>query len=97
MDLVNWTQLLGLLKQYGPLITVLLVLVYWFARRIDKLIDRNTEIYEAHVKQLCETQKWLLTKLIGPQPSSSDAPTVKQLKDTVAQEKAAPSEKEDKK
>lgn len=83
MEPANWVQLWTIVKQYGPAVGLLLVLIYWLARRIDKLLDRNAEIYESHIKQLTETQSWLLTKLIGPQPSSADAPTIKQLQKAV--------------
>lgn len=77
---VDWTQLLALLKQYGPVVAVLLVVIYWQARQINKLLDRNSSIYEAHIKSLWETQQWLMTKLIGPQPSSQASPTVQEIK-----------------
>jgi hypothetical protein len=48
-------------------------------------MDRNAQVYESHIKQLSETQSWLLTKLIGPQPSSTGQPTIQQLKETVKQ------------
>ena len=85
MDTTTWLQLWQLLKQYGPVVAILLLLIYWSWRRIDKLLDRNAEIYESHIKQLSETQKWLLTKLIGPQPSSAELPTIQELKETVKQ------------
>lgn len=80
-----------LVKQYGPVVSILFILIFWMARRIDGLLDRNATIYEEHVKQLTETQKWLLTRLIGPQPSSTEAPTTKDL------EALAKKKKEDKK
>jgi hypothetical protein len=83
LEPANWVQLWAIVKQYGPAVGLLLVLIYWLARRIDKLLDRNAEIYESHIAQLTQTQSWLLTKLIGPQPSSSEAPTIKQLQEAV--------------
>lgn len=85
MEVINWVQLWQILRQYGPVVALLPILIYWQSRRIDKLLDRNTEIYESHIKQLYETQKTLLTKLIGSQPSSDDEPTMQQLKETVKQ------------
>jgi hypothetical protein len=83
LEPANWVQLWTIVKQYGPAVGLLLVLIFWLARRIDKLLDRNAQIYESHIAQLTQTQSWLLTKLIGPQPSSSDAPTIKQLQAAV--------------
>ena len=74
-----------LLKQYGPVVGLLLFMIYLDWRRIDKLLDRNSQIYESHVKELYETQKWLMTKLIGPQPSSTEVPTIQTLKETAKQ------------
>jgi hypothetical protein len=85
LDTATWLQVWQLLKQYGPVVALLLLLIYWSWRRIDKLLDRNAEIYETHIKQLYETQKWLMTKLIGPQPSSTDLPTIEKLKETAKQ------------
>ena len=80
---MDWTALINLAKQYGPTAAVLLVIIYWQWRHIDKLIERNASIYEKHIKNLSETQNWLLAKLIGPQPSSSESPTMEELKEAA--------------
>jgi hypothetical protein len=73
-------QFLLLLKQYGPLLTLVIFFLYWFTRRIDGLLDRNAQIYEAHIQHLWETQQKLLQTVLGEQQSSGMAPTVDQLK-----------------
>lgn len=83
MDLLNWPELLQILKQYGPVVGLLLFLIFWQWRLIAGLLNRNAQVYEGHIKQLAQTQERLLTKLIGPQPSSVDAPTVKQIEHAV--------------
>lgn len=88
-------QVWQLLKQYGPVVALLLLLIYWMARRIDNLLDRNTQIYDAHIKQLSDTQKWLLTKLIGPQPSSADSPTIQQLTEVADRKKKEEKQQEE--
>jgi hypothetical protein len=39
-------QFLLLLKQYGPLVAVMVFFLYWFTKRIDGLLDRNAQIYD---------------------------------------------------
>lgn len=82
MELQFWFTLL---KQYGFPIGLLIGFIIWQARRIDKLLDRNASIYEAEIGRLAEVQDRLLTQLLGPQPSSTKAPTVKQIEDGVRQ------------
>ncbi len=77
---MDWAQLLTLLKQYGPVVAVLLFIIYWQTRQIDKLLAKNAEIYESHIQHLWETQQRLLIRILGPQPSSQAAPTIDQLK-----------------
>ena len=81
---MTFADFLNILKQNGPIVAVLLGIIWYQWRHIDKLLDRNAEIYEGHIKVLHETQERLLTKLIGPQQSSQDAPTMKQLTEAVS-------------
>jgi len=78
--LIDWPAFLNLIKQYGPTVGALLIIIYWQWRQIDKLLERNSTIYENHIKALYEAQSRLLDKLIGPQPSSQVLPTIKELK-----------------
>jgi hypothetical protein len=78
--LLDWTAFVNLIKQYGPTIAALFVVIWWQWRHIDKLLERNAAIYESHIKSLYETQTRLLDKLLGPQPSSQTLPTMEQLK-----------------
>jgi hypothetical protein len=90
MDL---SQLLQLLKQYGPVVGLLLLHVWWLTRRIDSLLERNTKIYDSHIQHLWETQQRLLTAVLGPQVSSGQSPTVDELKKkalTEGNEQTAP-------
>ena len=77
---MDWGYFLTLLKQYGPVVAVLAVIIFWQAKRIDGLLDRNAQIYESHIKNLWETQQRLLTSVLGPQESSQDSPTVDDIK-----------------
>ena len=83
MGAATLVQLWQLAKQYGPVVGLLLALIFWLSWRLDKVMDRNAQVYEAHIKQLSEIQNWLLTKIIGPQPSSTGQPTIQQMKETV--------------
>jgi hypothetical protein len=85
--LVDWAAFLNLIKQYGPTVAVLLIIIYWQWRQIDKLLERNSTIYENHIKALYEAQTRLLDKLIGPQPSSQTLPTIKELKAATGESK----------
>jgi hypothetical protein len=93
-----WSQFLQLLKEFGPVVGALLLIVFFQTRRIDHLLDRNEKIYEEHIKNLWETQKQLLTRLLGPQESSQDFPTVDDLKKkALSQGKESSKETGDKK
>jgi hypothetical protein len=81
---VTLAEFLDILKHNGPIIAVLLGIIWLQWRHIDKLLERNGSIYEEHIKALYQTQERLLTKLIGPQESSEQSPTMKQLKDAAA-------------
>lgn len=92
--MMELTQFLALLKQYGPLLGLFLFYVYWSSKRIDSLLERNSKIYDDHIQHLWETQNQLLTALLGAQGSSQTAPTVDDLKKKgTALGKAAPEPK----
>jgi hypothetical protein len=80
----DWSAFLTVLKQYGPLLGLLLFFIFWQWRQIQKLLESNSKIYEGHIKSLQETQDRLLTHLIGPRPSSLAAPTVEQITATAS-------------
>ncbi len=84
MDITSWSQLILALKQYGPIVSIFVVFIIWQTRRIDHLLDRNTSIYEAEIKRLADVQDRLLNKLLGPQPSSSAAPTIQEVREKTA-------------
>jgi hypothetical protein len=52
---------------------------------INRLLERNSVIYDAEIKRLADVQERLLTHIIGPQPSSTSAPTIQDLKSGVKQ------------
>ena len=84
---MEYAQLLQLLKQYGPVVGLLLLHVWWLTRRIDALLDRNSKIYEGHIEHLWKTQERLMTSILGSQPSSEAAPTIEQLKQKAIESK----------
>ena len=71
---------MSLLKEYGPLVGIVIAYVWWQSRKIDQLLDKNSAIYEAEIQRMSEVQDRLLTKLIGQPPSSTLSPTVDQMK-----------------
>jgi hypothetical protein len=81
---VEWTTWVSLLKQYGPIVGLFVGFIIWQTTQINKLLDRNAAIYESEVKRLADVQTMLLTHLLGPQPSSTTSPTIKQLKNGTA-------------
>lgn len=76
---MNWTEFLAILKQSGPTIAILVGIIWLQWKHIDRLLQRNGEIYEGHIKALYETQNRLLTKILGLQDSSQSLPTIKEL------------------
>jgi hypothetical protein len=78
LDITRWLELL---KQYGPLLGLLLGFIVWQAHQINRLLDRNSSIYEGEIKRLAEVQNRLLAHILGPQPSSTESPTIKQLEE----------------
>jgi hypothetical protein len=78
LDITRW---LALLQQYGPLTGLLLAFIIWQSLQINRLLDRNSSIYEGEIKRLAEVQNRLLSHVLGPQPSSSESPTIKQMED----------------
>lgn len=77
---MNWPELLSVLKQYGPVVGILLAYVWWQSRKIDQLLDKNAAIYEAEIQRMSQVQDRLLNKLMGDPGSSALSPTVDQLK-----------------
>lgn len=78
--LLAWSELLAVLKQYGPVVGILLAYVWWQSRKIDQLLDKNAAIYEAEIARMSQVQDRLLSKLIGEPTSSASSPTTDQLK-----------------
>lgn len=83
VDLGTW---LTLLKQYGPLLGFFLAFIIWQSRQINKLLDRNTAVYDSEIKRLAEVQERLLTHILGAQPSSEEAPSITALKKNASQQ-----------
>jgi len=77
MDFEAWK---ALLKEYGPLVGPLVALVAWQAFQIRKLIEWNSRRHDEEVARMARVQDRLLTHLIGPQPTSADSPSIKDLK-----------------
>lgn len=82
MDITHW---LTLLQQYGPLVGLLLAFIIWQSHQIKSLLDKNSAIYDGEIKRLSEVQNRLLAHILGPQPSSTESPTIKQLEEGAKQ------------
>lgn len=80
MDIQVWTKLL---QEYGPLIGPLLGLVIWQAYQIRKLIEWNSRRHDEEIERMAEVQNRFLTHILGPQATSSDSPTLDELKKTL--------------
>ena len=63
------------------LVGALLFFIWWQARWINKLLTRHEGIYKAEIERMSETQKLLLGRVLGEQPSSQNVPTVAELKE----------------
>jgi len=82
---VDWSKWLQLIQEYGPLVGLFVGFIIWQTFQINRLLERNSAIYDAEIKRLAEVQSWLLSHVLGPQPSSFAAPSVRQLKDDAKQ------------
>lgn len=82
---MEWTSWLQLIQKYGPIVGLFVGFVVWQAHQINKLLDRNSAIYEGEIKRLAEVQARLLDRLLGPQPSSVASPTMEDLRTGVQQ------------
>lgn len=90
MDFAHWFQLL---KQYGPVVGLLLAFVIWQAWQIHSLLEKNAAIYEAEIARMAKVQDQLLERLLGVvQPSSVKSPSVNELKENVKQASASNSQ-----
>lgn len=86
---MDWSGFLAIVKTSGPTIAVLLGIIWLQWRHIDRLLQRNADIYESHLKSLYETQDRLLTQILGPRTSSQEMPTMKQLQEKAGDPKTA--------
>ena len=78
---MDWGKWLQLIQQYGPLVGLFVGFIIWQTQQSNRLLQQNSTIYEAEIKRLSDVQDRLLTHALGPQPSSTSAPLVKQLKE----------------
>jgi hypothetical protein len=83
LEWLKWSSLLELIKSVGPTAAAALTIIWYQARKIDQLLDRNSTIFEAEIARMAELQNRLLSKILGDQPSSLAAPTVQQMKDAA--------------
>lgn len=76
---LEWPQWLAILKQYGPVVGLLLAFIFWQARWINTLLDRHEKAYTGEIDRMHQQMNRLLTHVLGPQPSSGNTPTVQEL------------------
>lgn len=81
---MDWSEWLAVLKQYGPITGLFVGLFIWQTIQINRLLERNSSIYDAEIKRLADVQTQLLAHILGPQPSSTASPTIKQLQDSAS-------------
>jgi hypothetical protein len=77
LDIAQW---ITLAKQYGPLVAFFIVFIAWQSIQIQRLLEKNSKIYDAEIERMAKVQGELLDRLLGRQPSSAEAPIVGQLK-----------------
>lgn len=61
----------------GPM----LVFIAWQTHWINKLLDRNENLYRGEIERMNVNMNRLLDKVLGPQESSGEMPTVKEIGD----------------
>lgn len=77
------SEILDLLREYGPLVGILLGFIWWQARWINRLLDRHERAYTGEIERMHEREKVLLGRLLGEQPSSQKLPNVSVSTDNV--------------
>ncbi len=77
VDFSAWERLI---KEYGPIAGFLLALNVWQAYQIRRLILWNSQRHDEEIRRMAGVQSRLLDHVLGPQPSSSSAPSMKDLK-----------------
>ena len=87
----------GLIQEYGPIVGVLLLFIYWQSRQISNLLERNSKIYDAEIDRMAKVQDRLLGRVLGHSAASSSSyPTVGELKKHEQEEKTKPAVPESK-
>lgn len=76
---LEWHAWLEILKQYGPVVGLLLGFIIWQTVWINKLLDRHEKAYSGEIQRMSGQMNKLLEHVLGKQPSSTDAPKVKEL------------------
>ena len=77
MDFSAWEKLI---KEYGPIAGFLLALNVWQAYQIRRLILWNSQRHDEEIKRMATVHSRLLDHILGPQPGSDSAPSIKDLK-----------------
>lgn len=80
----------GLIQEYGPIVGVLLLFIYWQGKQISNLLERNSKIYDSEIERMAKVQDQLLGRVLGHSAASSSSyPTISELKEHD-QEKTKP-------
>lgn len=59
----------------GPL----LAFIWWQSRQINRLLDRHETAYSGEIQRMHGHMNKLLEHVLGKQPSSATAPTIKEM------------------
>lgn len=79
-----------LLKQYGPVVGVLIAFIVWQSRKIDQLLDRHEKAYSGEIERMSQHMGRLLDHVLGPLPSSTEAPTMGEIRARATRELPSP-------
>ncbi|MDZ7780349.1 MAG: hypothetical protein U5R14_10520 [Gemmatimonadota bacterium] len=80
MQALNVQVFLEILKDYGPVVGILLGFIWWQSRWISKLLDRHEKAYVGEIERMSKVHDKLLAHVLGEQPSSTAVPAIDQLR-----------------
>ena len=76
---LDWSTWWEILKEYGPILGLFIAFIIWQSRKIDQLLDRHEKAYSGEISRMDAHLKRLLDHILGPQPSSTEMPTIPEL------------------
>lgn len=77
--ILDWSTWWEILKEYGPILGLFIAFIIWQSKKIDQLLDRHEKAYSGEITRMDAHLTRLLNHILGPQPSSTEMPTIPEL------------------